>query len=110
MIAAIVGWLMAAMSVATFMGMLGAMWGAAKRDTAAGGFGMGRIRGHRQGVFYGPGGVIEAAGSTFAASAFAAIAMVCWVTVGVSLIALISSMVGGFILGIQMARKEANKQ
>jgi hypothetical protein len=109
-IASIVGWFMAAMAIAVFMGGLGAMWGASKRDMEAGGFGMGRFRGERQYALFGPGGAIESAAAMLSACLFGSIAFACWLMNGTSEAAVVTSLVAGFVWGIAMMRDEARKK
>lgn len=108
-VGAIIAWFMGMFSVATMLSTLGAMWASAKRDTAAGGLGMGRIRGHRQGLFYGDGGVIDSAFGVMASLVFLAIALAIWATDGVWTISVASSLGTGLALGISMWREEQHK-
>jgi len=105
-----VGWLFGILAGGCWGSMLGSTWAAAGRDVKAGGFGMGRIKGRRQGAFYGRGGAIDGAGSLFAGCAFAAIAFASFAVAHSSVITIGSSAALGLVFMVACAIHEGRKE
>jgi|GEM_PF-3846561 len=100
------GWAFGVLAFVTFGQMLGRSWAATMRDGAAGGVGLGRVQGRRQGLLCGPGGAMDCAGALFAAAFFGAIALASFMAAHSTVATMATSAIVGVVLMVCAAIDE----